>query len=425
MTTRLRKLAMSVVSLAVIVAIAVAASEAGAALWYSVARGGFFYRRPPPPPPAPDVTAVSQSMAHPLFGYVLRPGAPFAYQGHALVANNHGFQSPLSYPYRPAPGEYVVGILGGSVAAGLAYAEAFTGTIARRLEALPALQGRKVVVLNLAIAGFKQPEQIAVLGYYLAAGQKLDAAVSIDGVNELVSGSRNLARDIDETMPPIDVLGPFYAMLEGRTPASASAITATYHARRRDGNRQAADQCRFALCYGWYTILAQWHEREARRGEADAMATSAETGRHLLIYPRNERVPQQGPQAFARLGDMWAASVRAMAGMAAASGVAFVDILQPDQYHRTAREYSPDEAKVAFDATSYIKPPIEQGYPVLLDRLQRLAADGIPVVDATRVFDTEPNPIYIDSCCHVNERGNRILGEFVADAIARRLAKTP
>ena len=51
-----------------------------------------------------------------------------------------------------------------------------------------------------------------------------------------------------------------------------------------------------------------------------------------------------------------------------------------------------------------------------------LKANGIRFTDLSAAFVDHPEPLYVDSCCHVNPRGNVIVADLVFDAIRRDLA---
>jgi hypothetical protein len=108
-----------------------------------------------------------------------------------------------------------------------------------------------------------------------------------------------------------------------------------------------------------------------------------------------------------------------MRDMLAARGTPYVHVLQPNQYSMS-RTFTPEEAKVALNASSPYKPGVEQGYPALL---AEAAARGMTktagFVDATHVFDQETRPMYIDNCCHYTAAGYRLLADAIANAAVR------
>lgn len=420
----MKSLLQRILNVGLVVFSVLATAEIVSAAWFSLANRHFFYLRRAMPSASPTPLEVKTALLHPLFGYILQSGASFDYQGRTLNSNNHGFQSKFDYPYVPSGNDFVIGLLGGSVASGLGFSEQFTGVIKNRLEVTSALRGRHVVVMNLATAGYKQPEQISVLGYYLAAGQKFDAVVNLDGVNELVSGYRNLERNIALAMPPIDVLGAMYSALDKGSSRSASAVAAAYHAQQQATEMEAAEHCLLAICYAWHRFQADWHAGRRNAAEAAAVVNPDATSSFKLYSDDNPR--RDTKARFHALADLWERSSVVLNGMAHAAGAAYVHVLQPDQYYRTERKYSADEEKIAFGMEaggSYTKVPLETGYPLLVAKVAKLRQDGVAAFDATQIYDAEPGPIYVDSCCHVNENGNLILGRFVADSIIATMSE--
>ena len=76
---------------------------------------------------------------------------------------------------------------------------------------------------------------------------------------------------------------------------------------------------------------------------------------------------------------------------------------------------------MALNAASPFKPGAEQGYPALIRAIEaeRTKGGGVPVFDATHVFDRESSPVYIDDCCHYTLRGNILLADFIASAVLK------
>jgi hypothetical protein len=61
-----------------------------------------------------------------------------------------------------------------------------------------------------------------------------------------------------------------------------------------------------------------------------------------------------------------------------------------------------------------------RGYPLLQDATEELSNAGYDAIDLTDIFHDHPEPLYVDSCCHVGARGNEILAEAIAEEIRRR-----
>ncbi len=140
-------------------------------------------------------------MAHPFLGFTVRPGT--VVRDHIGVerarrlaepgsfetadawldvrANNHGFYSPVDYPWRPPSGDStrLIGLFGGSVTQFLSLQ--LDRELALDVEASGAWPSDRAMVLNFADGGMKQPQNLVALTYFLSLGQRLDAAVLIDG----------------------------------------------------------------------------------------------------------------------------------------------------------------------------------------------------------------------------------------------------
>jgi len=113
---------------------------------------------------------------HPYFGYVYLPdrGAEL----HGFYVNNHAFAQSAAYvkenpqccdfpARRVAKRDFIVGIFGGSVAASFA-------VTAQQAGDFQPIEGSNVRILNFASGGYKQPQQLLVLSYFLSLGQTFD-----------------------------------------------------------------------------------------------------------------------------------------------------------------------------------------------------------------------------------------------------------
>ena len=79
--------------------------------------------------------------------------------------------------------------------------------LAAALAAAPAFRGRDIVPLCFSHEGYKQPQQLLILSYFLSIGQAFDVVVNIDGFNEVAISPLNDARGLDISMPSVDAHG--------------------------------------------------------------------------------------------------------------------------------------------------------------------------------------------------------------------------
>jgi hypothetical protein len=174
---------------------------------------------------------VQQEMVqqlHPYFGFIDKVGLdhrpPYAQTSH--LANNFGFGSTYPYPFRKRnANQFVVGVFGGSVAANYAFFELEVPTLATALKQLPELAGKEVLILPFAIGGYKQPQQLIVLNYFLSIGQDLDLAINIDGFNEVALGYLNYQHRTEISMPSDFILLPMVNLAIGNLSKEELALT--------------------------------------------------------------------------------------------------------------------------------------------------------------------------------------------------------
>ena len=60
---------------------------------------------------------------------------------------------------------------------------------------------------------------------------------------------------------------------------------------------------------------------------------------------------------------------------------------------------------------------VVEGYPLRIKAGQRLLQDGVNFLDWTHAYESVEESLYIDTCCHVNERGNELLVDDLVRAI--------
>jgi hypothetical protein len=163
------------------------------------------------------------------------PKAPESADWQDVTANNHGFVSPHDYPYQPAGDTFILGVFGSSIAqcfsvqAGPALARDLRGSLT---------SNRPVEVLNFGLGGFKQPQSLFVLIFFLLSGQRFDAIVLLDGFTEAALSWINDQRGVPVAQPSAfhmdmfaDVPGQFsppLAQEEITPPARVSQIAALW-----------------------------------------------------------------------------------------------------------------------------------------------------------------------------------------------------
>lgn len=315
-------------------------------------------------------------------------------------------------------GTFDVLVLGGSVAAdfGNHAPEGF----ARALAEAPLVAGRPVRVWNEGQAGYKAPQTAHLLAWLLELGHAPDAVVLIDGFNEVAVATSNAEAGQHPGYPFVQYWGELARdrALDVRDLDLLLAIRGAQHRVR------AVSATALARGYVHSALLTRWTLARVR-----AIGTEYEAARAARMAYLAQRPPERavhGPE-FAPAPDdvvalqvaLWTENSRNAAALCRARGIAFLHVLQPTLHDAGAKTLT-DEERRRGGADSAWLTGVTRGYPKLRAGLARLAESGVPVFDATRVFEHETGSIYVD-ICHVDEHGNALLVDAVGAELARRL----
>jgi hypothetical protein len=388
--------------------------------YFALTEGGWFYSAQRS---VPDLAGVEvapgegiEQRLHPYFGFV-----KIASPGQDV--NNHGFAAaPHDYPFgRQHEDQVLVGMFGGSVAAG--FVRHGQERLIERLQQHPAFQGKEIVLLSFAQGGYKQPQQLLALSYYLATGQELDMVINLDGFNEVALSSRNDAFDMDISMPSSDHMMALVNLIDQSTLsderiAALARITAGKAQLERISQRVA--NARLASSWFlWQQILRIRSASVARERVAFQNLPTADREQSVMaIYPPSEEL--SADDLYRRIAEEWANASIMMHTLLAGRGIPYFHFLQPNQYD-SDKPFTAEELSAALTEDHPYRAGVEQGYPWLLDQAQRLRQSGVRFYSALAIFDDVASTLYIDDCCHFNISGNEILADFMADVILSSL----
>ena len=398
--------------------------------------GWLFYANPHrvqrPMPAATEQRALTGDALHPYFGPTHRPGLPFDIpeelrppmtdQPAASPArtNNFGFVSTTDYPILRTSGrQFFVGIFGGSVA--LWFCQVGADRLFDQLRNSPAFAGRELIPVCLAHEGYKQPQQLLVLSYFLSLGQPFDLVINLDGFNEVALGALNDQRGYDFTMPSVQHLGPMVDLIDASsmTPEKAEALGDISRVRRQlatwaDRGNTARSAAVYFVSDRLYLVLEKQYTDAVTR--FSTLPSNAGTTSIVRVTPKTEA--RSGEALFAAIARQWADASAAMQDLLAARDVPYIHVLQPNQY-ASGRTFPEAERAIAFIDASPFKPGAVQGYPHLLGdaSLKTLRDRHVRFVDATQAFDQTAGQVYWDNCCHYTRLGNEVLADVIAGAV--------
>ena len=389
--------------------------EFTALIIYRVQSGANFYQPRTPLAVLPEVEqgrVALKKYLHPYFGYMnYAPGASFPNREY----NNFGFRSAgKDYPYvKSSPKEYIIGIFGGSVAV-QTFARS-RGDIIRGLKADPRFKDRDIIVLSFAQGGYKQPQQLQLLSYFLSIGQHFDAVVNLDGFNEIVLSEKNAQRGVSISMPSA---GHMLEMMDilNQSELSAEKIEALAEISRlkRRINRmtEVANQSKVAASWLWATSIRNIAVNDLSEAIVRYQSIRSQPSEDSVVYlnPSSESLTRT--QAFNKAADYWRDTSILMHRLATANNIKYLHVLQPNQYFGS-RVFGQDESKIAIDDTHIYSANAREGYPHLAARVNDFKQHGVHFASGLAIMDHESRLVYADACCHFNATGTKLIAEFI------------
>jgi hypothetical protein len=386
----------------------------------------YTYQKPYEPIPETQQGRLTLDGLHPYFGPTHRHGSPFdipeslranPFAPARLTTNNFGFVSPHDYPFvKTRPDQFVIGLFGGSV--GAWFCQVGAHRLLDDLRANSYFKSRELVPLCLSHEGYKQPQQVLVLTYFLSIGQAFDLVVNIDGFNEVALSSLNNQRGLDISMPSAMHLDPLMNLVNQATltPEKLQSLSAiSQYKERINGLVERLQRNRFAAINFVLERLHRSATRSYRAEVAHFSALPSNPSDASVILATPSVTHRDEARVFADAAHAWSSASALMHTVLAARDIPYFHVLQPNQYF-TTRPFSPDEAKIARSDASPFRKSAEAGYPVLVAESDGLRKQ-VNFLNATDIFDREPAAVYMDDCCHYTLRGNQLL----ADAIARQI----
>jgi hypothetical protein len=372
-------------------------------------------------PVAPSVSARPTAMiddprvadqpviVHPYFGYVANPGK-------IPNVNQYGFFGPLPFAIR-APDVALIAVFGGSVAGQLVKVG---GDVLRdQLAAEGGFRGRRIEVIDLALGGYKQPQQLLVLATLLALGAQFDVVVNLDGFNEIDGSKDNLQ----------DGVNPFFPYSWNLHARQALDSDAAVHVANADAIRSRRDALR-----AWFArwpvahsvfLLTLWdvldqRQEAALRAETAALREVA-AGKSLTLQQSGPRVGFADDESmYVEYAEVWARSSIEMSLLCGGFGIRYFHFLQPNQYLPGSKTLTDEERAAAYDPDVADTRRVETAYPLLSARGRELRAQGVAFTDLTMLFRDESRSVYSDTCCHLNRLGNELMATEIARTVGQQ-----
>ncbi|WP_413166132.1 hypothetical protein ACL6C3_05820 [Capilliphycus salinus ALCB114379] len=366
---------------------------------------------------------------HPFFGYVLKPGV-YSHELSGLKVNNYGFFSPYDYPYiKTHSNQIIIGIFGGSVASDFSVNETIDPshprTLIQKIKSLPQFENKEIIVLNFANGGYKQPQQLLILSYFLSIGQEFDLVINIDGFNEIALSPFNNQAKLDVTLPSFQHFQPLISLVNGDLSAIISLGEMMKTQEKLSQINPKINQCNFGLCYAKNLIikqhLSQNYQQQVSafdRQQIRKQSTASNKENSLISIPKKSEVLED-KVAINQAVNNWVESSLMMSHLLSMRQIPYFHFIQPNQHYPTQRIFSSEEKRIIRE--SPYRQAAKNGYPLLIYQVEKMQKYGINLFNAVKILDETSETVYRDSCCHYNQLGQDILTDYVAQSILKNL----
>lgn len=356
---------------------------------------------------------------HPYFGF-LHDYTPAYAQAQGMAINNYGFSQRADYaaqfpfccdfPMLPEnhPDIFLVGVFGNSIARGVVDALQTRPEVAEQLARLPGAAGKRVLLLNLAIGGHRQPQALLMLSYLLSLGMKFDLVLFLGAGNEAVAGAWNAEQGQSVAFPVTHTWTHVTHSLEQMSDTGEAAILAFLFQRGAQKTQARLAQCRWASCLVLNRGLLKVQTAAVRA--LGGGGTVPDEARHFMADPIGPEIRAgagTGTGAAAGIARSWLQSCRLMAAAVRQSGGRYVQVLMPSPWvHPSGRNPYESTAEERAEESEHYKALL----PLLAQATATLRAEGVQAVDATRMMDDRPSDdpaIFSDHHGHLGPEGMR------------------
>nr|BDT29790.1 SGNH/GDSL hydrolase family protein [Bacteriovorax sp. HI3] len=309
----------------------------------------------------------------PFFGYVTKYG------------NNYGFSSSEDYPLAKDDNTFVIAVLGGSVADYFVRHIVANERLTDRLkEHVPALKNKYIRFMNLAIPGYKQPQQFIALSYFV---EHIDMVIQLDGWNEVWSRTSGAY--------PMDY--PTFSEFLYDDESNGRISDVFEKKERAEAIRMHPILGKSAIMILYRNILLKNVYSESQdlsnpKASFYNRMNSAEDIQQILVGNWKKYTTME--QTILKLHNK--------------PGFFFI---QPSQYNPESKTLSSEEQSTVIN--NIFSNSVADFLAL------RKEASKLGVYDLAMVFKPIKETVYIDDCCHINDKGN----EIIADAIFRTIGQ--
>jgi len=333
--------------------------------------------------------------------------------GRVVPVSEYGYvDDKLPFQTR-GRGRVIIGIAGGSVAC--FFAVNGTGRLEAELAKDSRFAGKQLVFVNMAVRGYKQPQQLMNLAYLLSMGAEFDLILNIDGFNEVALDSLDNG--------PGSLFPAFPRNWRARMAGSDMNLGLARNKLFLLGAERAGRARAFSRIPWRYSficsLVGELIDRRLDHRMTQILDNYQRLGderpSYVVTGPRRQFATIE--DRFDFLVDIWANCSVLMNQLCRSGRIRYYHFLQPNQYVPGSKPIGDAEKRIAILEGHPYSRGVQMGYPLLIRKSETLKSLGISYHDLTKIFAGHPEPIYVDNCCHFNQAGYNIMAEAIARAI--------
>lgn len=359
---------------------------------------------------------------HPYFGWTHNPEVQtgeISCCDKTLRTNRFGFFDSSDGIHKQSPDRLIVGICGGSVAWQMSCAA--EEVLKQRLGEISAFRGREVTFVRLAQPGYKQPQALFALTYYLLMGAEFDLILNLDGYNELaLAGAENF-----RSHTALDYPQGWYVrshdIVDPRDVDFSLRVFELRGTRQRAASRALKSPFRVFPTYQLWWFCQNERSRIEQVGIQEELQARRESRKGAFVHTGPHPLAKTEQDALVECVRIWKQSSLELHRLCQAHGIAYFHATQPNQYDLNSKPLSEHEREACYSETIAYRPVIEAGYPALREAGNELRAAGVRQFDLTRIFEKVEETLYVDPYCHFNTRGSELLAEALIARVSEAM----
>lgn len=352
---------------------------------------------------------LGEHILHPYLGFVSVPRSD--YNSFCFPGNEPSFKKNED--------EINICIMGGSVAQGIhGYAGDY---IISQLKKNNTLKNKRINLTALTLGGFKQPQQLLALNYFLSLGAQYDFVINLDGFNELVLPySDNWPNGISPTYPR------HWNIYSRKGLNSRTQYLVAKQLNKKEEQKKLALFFKRNNLYKSRVAIFTWSQLNRKKQEA---VSDLEGAIKQSIIDNESDYQATGPvtaisdtlEFFKLQAEQWASSSKLINDLSKHNGFIYLHFLQPNQYVENSKSFTKEELQIAVSREDYsYSIAAKKGYKYLIENGAEIKQKGVNFFDLTPMFKNEKQSVYSDMCCHFNELGNTL----IADKIVKRVLES-